>query len=135
MSFFETLTLVAHFSVLGALVIFGLHRYRLVWLAQNKRVNSKASLQLAKGDLPHITVQLPIYNERYVVERLIENVYSLSTPATASPQVLDDSTDDTSRIISKAIGKWQALGFKLNAIPARNGLDSKLGLLKRASLL
>ena len=130
MSFLEILTLIAHFSILGALVIFGLHRYRLVWLARHKDANVKAPSPSDADDLPNVTIQLPIYNERYVVERLIEHVCSLNYPCDKLHiQVLDDSTDDTSRIVSQAINKWQKRGFEIEHYSRTERIGFKAGAL------
>ena len=66
------------------------------------------------GELPSVTVQLPLYNERFVVERLIDNIVKLDYPANKLQiQVLDDSTDDTSEVCRKQVEAYQAKGINI----------------------
>jgi hypothetical protein len=67
---FDLSILIPYFTILTFLALFGLHRYHLTYLfLKNRRKTPKAPKPFDK--LPRITVQLPIYNERYVVERLL----------------------------------------------------------------
>ncbi|OLD56528.1 MAG: hypothetical protein AUI64_02200 [Acidobacteria bacterium 13_1_40CM_2_64_6] len=69
---FETLTLATYFFVLIVLAIYGWHRYYLVYLyMRNKGKEPKAGPPL--DPLPVVTIQLPLYNEMYVADRLIES--------------------------------------------------------------
>ena len=88
----------AYYATLLGLAIYGWHRYYLLYLFY--RHAPKRSRPPSRIDpLPTVTVQLPIYNERYVVERLIRAACALDYPADRLEiQVLDDSTDDTSGI-------------------------------------
>src|SRR5258706_12441863 len=94
----ETLTLVAYFFVLIILAIYGWHRYYLVYLYMSNR--DKEPRQGPPLDpLPGVTIQLPLYNEMYVPDRLIEPVCRTDYPRELLEiQVLDDSGDDTRRI-------------------------------------
>src|SRR5690242_107143 len=66
---------------------------------------------------PKVAVQLPIYNERYVVERLLESVANLDYPRDClTIQVLDDSTDETSAILADCVKKWQDEGVDIHHI-------------------
>ena len=70
-----------------------------------------------KGDLPVVTIQLPLYNERYVAGRLIDCVCEMDYPAEKLEiQVLDDSTDDTGDIIAQHIGVWKSKGIDIRHI-------------------
>src|SRR5208282_3964726 len=87
--------------VLFGLSIYGLHRYSIVYLFLKHRKNKPKPLGEFKA-LPRITVQLPIFNEYYVVERLLKSVSALDYPRDLLQiQVLDDSTDDTRAIAQK----------------------------------
>ncbi|MGH9333494.1 MAG: cellulose synthase family protein, partial [Vicinamibacteria bacterium] len=89
------LLLTAYFAVLVFLAIFGVHRYRMVYLYYRHRDRRPAPPTGAMA-LPRVTIQLPIYNELYVVERLIDAVVRLDYPRhLLEIQVLDDSTDET----------------------------------------
>src|SRR3977135_3865290 len=94
----ETLTLAAYFFVVIVLAIYGWHRYYLVYLYMSNRARERfASPPL--DPLPVVTIQLPLYNEMYVAERLIDAVCAIDYPRELFEiQVLDDSTDETRNI-------------------------------------
>jgi len=80
---------------------------------------------------PRVTIQLPIFNERYVVERLIESVCRLDYPGNLLEiQVLDDSTDDTVHIASAAVEKMKARGVDIVFIHRENRSGFKAGALR-----
>ena len=80
-------------------------------------------------DLPKVTVQLPIFNERYVIERLLDSVANLNYPKEKLEiQILDDSTDDTSLLIRKMISRFTGINFKY--IHRKNRAGFKAGALK-----
>ena len=91
--------------VLLGLSFFGLHRYFIIYLYfRHRRQNLKPQSRFA--DLPVVTVQLPIYNERYVLERLLRAVSLIDYPKEKLEiQVLDDSTDETSGIAMREFTK------------------------------
>ncbi|HEV3140781.1 MAG TPA: hypothetical protein VGY57_09710, partial [Vicinamibacterales bacterium] len=75
----ETVTLAAYFFVLIILAVYGWHRYYLVWLYMKHRGNEpKAGPPL--DPTPVVTIQLPLYNEVYVADRLIEAVAAIDYP-------------------------------------------------------
>ena len=84
------------------LSIYGLNNLALTWLYLRRRGNraERGPRAYDSGDLPIITVQLPIYNELHTVERLLEATAALRYPTEKLEiQLLDDSTDETSQII------------------------------------
>ena len=82
---------------------------------------------------PKVTVQLPVYNEKYVVERLIEAVCNLNYPKDRIDiQVLDDSTDETSEIIEKQIGPLQKEGISITHVKRKDREGFKAGALDHA---
>jgi cellulose synthase/poly-beta-1,6-N-acetylglucosamine synthase-like glycosyltransferase len=86
-----------------------------------------------ENDYPFITVQLPIFNERYVVERLIENITRLDYPKDKFEiHVIDDSTDITTDLAKKAVQKHLAEGFNIRHITRSNRQGYKAGALKEA---
>src|SRR5258706_2331070 len=91
----NTIWTICYFIVLTGLSLYGLHRYVIVYLFLKNR--NKPPVPLAELEkLPRITVQLPIYNELYVVERLLTSVAALYYPRRLlQVQVLDDSSDAT----------------------------------------
>ncbi len=84
--------------------------------------------------LPFVTVQLPIYNERYVVERLIDRIAAFDYPRDRFEiHVLDDSTDDTREIVARKVAEYRTRGFQIEQIfrPGRQGF--KAGALRDAT--
>ena len=97
MSLTETLILVLYFFVLSILAIYGWHRYYLVYLYMKNKGNVPPPLP-PPTVLPRVTIQLPIFNEMYVADRLIDAVCEIDYPRELLEiQVLDDSTDETTR--------------------------------------
>src|SRR4030095_11976743 len=110
MSLFEATLLVLYFGTLALLSIYGLHRCAILVLYYRYRGNAPKLRELPETP-PGVTVQLPIFNERYVVERLIDAVAFLDYPRDRFEiQVLDDSTDDTSEIIERSVSLWRSRG-------------------------
>jgi cellulose synthase/poly-beta-1,6-N-acetylglucosamine synthase-like glycosyltransferase len=100
MTLTEGLILAAYFFILCILAVYGWHRYYLVFLYMKHRQNVPGPLP-EPDPLPVVTIQLPIYNEMYVVNRLIESVLAMDYPRhLLEIQVLDDSTDGPARLPS-----------------------------------
>src|SRR5579871_6658452 len=97
MAWFDWAMLIPYFTVLVVLSVYGLHRYDVIrtYFKHRKQATTEPS-KVRFEKLPPVTIQLPLYNERYVVERLIEEVLKVEYPKELLQiQVLDDSTDDT----------------------------------------
>src|SRR5260370_22162200 len=71
---FDMALLIPYFVVLILLASYGLHRYTLVYLYYKKKQNKTVEPAQKFADLPRVTVQLPIFNEQYVVDRLLQAV-------------------------------------------------------------
>ena len=136
----DLVLLTAYFAVLLALSILGMHRYLMVFLYYRHR-RRRPTEPARFEELPVVTVQLPVFNERYVVERLIDAVCALDYPRERlQVQVLDDSTDETRELARRRVEHHRArgvdveylhrvdrTGFKAGALAA--GLDSAKGEL------
>ncbi|MDX1582395.1 MAG: glycosyltransferase [Thermoanaerobaculia bacterium] len=93
--------LVAYYLLLIWLVVYSLHRFYLIRLIRRSPLTSR---RIEVPSLwPSVTVQLPVYNERFVVRRLIRAAANLDYPGSLVIQVLDDSTDDTTAIIRREL--------------------------------
>src|SRR5581483_8766927 len=104
----ETLILAAYFFVLIILAIYGWHRYYLVYLYMRHRDNEPVAAGVL-DPLPVVTIQLPLYNEMYVADRLIESVCRIEYPRDRLEiQVLDDSSDETCGIAQLAVRRFAA---------------------------
>ena len=113
MTAYETLILGTYFFVLVILAVYGWHRYYLVYLY----MKHKGKQPVPAGPmekLPLVTIQLPIYNEMYVADRLIDSVCRLDYPRELLEiQVLDDSTDETQGVAEQAVRRRKStVGMK-----------------------
>src|SRR6476661_6591702 len=126
----ETLTLAAYFFVLIVLAIYGWHRYYLVYLyMKNKDKEPHPGPSL--DPMPAVTIQLPLYNEMYVAERLIEAVCRIEYPRELLEiQVLDDSTDETRGIADRAVRRFAAQGVDIKYFHRANRIGYKAGALE-----
>ncbi|MFQ5742679.1 MAG: cellulose synthase family protein [Acidobacteriota bacterium] len=129
LSTFEQLLLVGYFAVMGMLAIYGLHRLFLVWLYQRHR-RTVAALPAEVTDWPSVTIQLPIFNEIYVVERLLEAVSRIDYPAELLEiQVLDDSTDETRSVVAAQIDRLRKQGLSITHLHRTDRTGYKAGAL------
>src|SRR5258705_6265267 len=93
---FDLALLIPYFIVLVILAAYGAHRYWLGYLYYINKENKTSDPAGYFSDLPRVTVQLPIFNEQYVVDRLLDAVCKLDYPREKLDiQLLDDSTDET----------------------------------------
>ncbi len=130
LAWFDWALLVPYFGFLIILSIYGLHRYELVrvYFKHRKKVTVSAE---ALDYLPPVTVQLPLFNERYVVGRLIEEVTKLEYPKhLLQIQVLDDSTDDTHPYAQALVERYRSLGFPIEYLHRFNREGFKAGALE-----
>ncbi len=118
--------LAAYFTILGLLSLYGLHRWYLLLLYVRHRRRTTAPP--ARFDEPPVlTVQLPMFDEMYVAERLIDAVAALDYPRDRLEiQVLDDSDDETTAIVAAAVGRWRARGLDIAHLrrPDRSGFKA-----------
>src|SRR5215207_3303971 len=130
MNFTETLILVVYFFVLSILAIYGWHRYYLVYLYMKNKDKAPLPLQPLEV-LPKVTVQLPIFNEMYVADRLIGAVCEMDYPKELLEiQVLDDSTDETTEIAELAVRRHAARGFNIHYLHRVDRTGYKAGALE-----
>ncbi len=93
----------------------------------NKKINAADLPQSLLANLPLVTVQLPVYNERYVVERLIDAITALDYPQEKLQiQILDDSDDITRDLVAAKVAIYQAKGFDITQVqrPIRTGFKA-----------
>ncbi len=119
----------SYLGVLCAIAFYGLHRYILVYLYVKHRHNHYQP-RANFVDLPRITVQLPMYNEDTVAERIIKATCQLDYPLDRLEiQVLDDSTDHSAGIAEQACQEWVAKGYPIRYIHRDNREGYKAGAL------
>ena len=127
---FDLSVMAPYFLVMAILAAYGIHRYVLVYNYYKYRKNVPGPPPEIT-DWPKVTVQLPIYNERYVIERLIEAVAQFDYPRDRFEiQVLDDSTDETVSVASSCVERYRALGLPIFYIHRTNREGFKAGALQ-----
>ena len=126
----ETLILALYFFVLVILAVYGWHRYYLVYLYMRNKDRQPAQPP-PLATLPTVTVQLPIYNEMYVADRLIDAVCEMDYPRELLQiQVLDDSTDETTSVAERAVRRNAANGIDIVYIHRTDRTGYKAGALE-----
>ncbi|MGA9641049.1 MAG: glycosyltransferase [Terriglobales bacterium] len=128
---FDLALLIPYFIVLIILAAYGGHRYWLVYLYYKHKKNKTTEPTARFTDLPRVTVQLPIFNEQYVVERLLDAVCRLEYPREKLDiQLLDDSTDETIEVARALVDRYAALGNPVTYIHRENRHGFKAGALE-----
>ena len=113
MTWWQKLLLIPYCTALGILLVYGAHRFFIVRLYYRNRGHAPKPPPPPDA-WPRVTVQLPVYNERYVVERLIRAVADLDYPKERLEiQVLDDSTDDTTDIAEGCVAALRRDGHRI----------------------
>jgi cellulose synthase/poly-beta-1,6-N-acetylglucosamine synthase-like glycosyltransferase len=127
---FDMALLIPYFIVLILLASYGAHRYVLVYLYYKNRKNKVTEPAARFAELPRVTVQLPIFNEQFVIERLLDSVCKLDYPREKLDiQVLDDSTDETVQVARGLVERFAALGHPISYHHRRNREGFKAGAL------
>src|SRR5437870_11963333 len=127
---FDLALLIPYFVVLVLLAGYGAHRYVLVYLYYKNRKNRTTEPASQFTELPRITVQLPMFNECYVAERLIDCICKLKYPREKLDiQVLDDSTDETVEVVRNLVERYAALGHPITYHHRANREGFKAGAL------
>jgi len=108
---FDVSLLVPYFIVMIILAFYGIHRYQLVWLYYRNRRNAAKSSEppatFREEDLPFVTIQLPIFNEQFVIDRLLDACCRLEYPRDRFEiQLLDDSTDETIEVARAMVARF-----------------------------
>lgn len=110
------------------ILIYSFVQLDLVGLYRKARVRKEQ--ERAGSGYPHVTVQLPVFNEYYVVERLIDAVMRIRYPSERfEVQVLDDSTDETVDLIARKVAEWQAKGGNIEHLRRASREGFKAGAL------
>ncbi|HYD43074.1 MAG TPA: glycosyltransferase [Anaeromyxobacter sp.] len=130
MTFLELSVVIGYTVLLVALAVFGVHRYVMTYLYLRHRF--RLAVPKARfAELPRVTVQLPIFNEMYVVERLLDAVAKLDYPREKLElQVLDDSTDETRTIARERVERMRAAGHDITYVHRTDRTGFKAGALE-----
>src|ERR1051326_5405910 len=131
LDWFDWSLLIPYFATLAILSVYGLHSYDIIRTYFKYRKNATKDPRERFAQLPPVTIQLPIYNERYVIERLIDEVTKIEYPKELLQiQVLDDSTDDTHPHAEALVQRYAALGFPIEYHHRTNREGFKAGALQ-----
>ena len=121
---------ISYLLVVGGLALYGFHRYCILYLYFKHRKDVPTPVGHFE-ELPKITVQLPIYNELYVVERLLKSVAELDYPRhLLQIQVLDDSTDETCPLAEAGVNQLREQGFNIEYVHRIDRTGYKAGALE-----
>ncbi len=130
LQWFDLAILIPYFVLLAILSIYGFHRYLTIlrYWRHRKRLTTEPPHCFER--LPRVTIQLPLYNERYVVGRLLDAVTKIRYPRELLQiQVLDDSTDETHPYAERLTGEYRALGYPIEYHHRNNRRGFKAGAL------
>ncbi len=136
---------ILHILMIGVLVLYALsvlflflysisQAFLVVKYLVSKNRRQKTVPLIPINNLPMVTIQLPVYNEKYVVERLIDAAVNMDYPCHKKQiQVLDDSTDETTGLIAKKIINYRKAGINILHIRRPVRLGYKAGALKEST--
>jgi len=130
LAWFDWALLIPYFGVLAILSVYGLHRFDTIhtYFKHRKKATGPA---VPFENLPPVTIQLPLYNERYVLERLIDEVVKMEYPRELLQiQVLDDSTDDTHQFAEALCERYRNIGHNIEYKHRTNREGFKAGALQ-----
>lgn len=114
---------------LATICLFSLAQFNLTWhYLKAKKIQEEPDQQI--HDYPYVTVQLPIFNEKYVVDRLLDSVCKMDYPLDKFEiQVLDDSTDETVDLVKEKVTKYKAKNINIHHIRRPERVGFKAGAL------
>lgn len=128
---FDVALLIPYFLVLFILAFYGIHRYVLVYKYYKNRKNRADEPPSRFAELPRVTVQLPIFNEQFVIDRLVDAVCQMDYPRDKLDiQVLDDSTDETVEVAHSVVQRYAAMGYPITYHHRANRHGFKAGALQ-----
>jgi cellulose synthase/poly-beta-1,6-N-acetylglucosamine synthase-like glycosyltransferase len=128
---FDWALLIPYFGILVILSIYGVHRYETIRRYRKYRKNLLQTAPRRFERLPKVTIQLPLYNERFVVARLLEEVTKIEYPRELLQiQVLDDSTDETHPYTERLCNEYRAAGQPIEYRHRTNRHGYKAGALQ-----
>ena len=136
MSIFAIIILITHYVLVAILCLYGAHRiyHSLVAKKVFKTVNDPVLPQRdVDFNYPHVTVQTPMYNEKFVAKRIIDAVLAFDYPKDKIQfQVLDDSTDESIEIVANTVAHYKARGFDIEHVRRESRRGYKAGALADA---
>jgi cellulose synthase/poly-beta-1,6-N-acetylglucosamine synthase-like glycosyltransferase len=134
---FDLTVLILYFTILTVLAIYGIYRIKQVFeFWRYRSLPPTPAGHFGEEKLPRITIQLPLFNEMYVVERLVKAVAEIDYPRERLEiQVLDDSTDETVKIARATVEQYALAGFDIHYIHRTDRTGFKAGALENGMKL
>jgi cellulose synthase/poly-beta-1,6-N-acetylglucosamine synthase-like glycosyltransferase len=136
LSGFGIFVLVVYLICLSYITIYCLFQFHLLLhynAHKRKTKNNLLTSPKLNGHHPFVTIQLPLYNEFFVIERLIDNIVKLDYPKDRFEiHILDDSTDETLQLSKDKVAEYGAQGFDIRLITRNERKGYKAGALKEA---
>src|SRR5262249_26965251 len=127
----ENVLTAVYLIVLLSLALYGFHRSTLVYYYYRYRDRQPQPRGKWTGELPRVTVQLPLFNEMYVAPRLLDAVARIDYPKDRlEVQVLDDSTDETQAICRAKVDELRASGVNITYVHRTDRTGFKAGALE-----
>ena len=130
---FDWSVLILYFTILTVLAVYGGYRVKQVidfW--RYRKFTPKPKGHFREEELPFITVQLPLFNEMYVIDRLVKSIIEIDYPGEKLEiQVLDDSTDETVKLAEATVVKYARQGFDIKYIHRSDRTGFKAGALEQ----
>ncbi len=126
----KSVGLFSYLGICAAVALYGFHRYVLVYLYMKHRKDIKEPKSIY-SQLPRVTIQLPMFNEAAVAERIIKHTCLIDYPLDKLEiQVLDDSTDESAEMAKRAVDDWAAKGYPVRYLHRTNRVGYKAGALE-----
>ena len=135
----ETTVIIIYTISLLLIFMYALAQLNLLlnYLASKRKQDNSPTFDLSKPEeTPYVTIQLPVYNEMYVMERLLDNIAKIDYPSDKLEiQVLDDSTDETVETTRTHVEKLKATGLNITHITRTDRSGFKAGALKEGLVI
>ncbi|MDG2245468.1 MAG: glycosyltransferase, partial [Flavobacteriales bacterium] len=126
----ELTLIIIYGCFLSFILLYSIVQLSLTVTYKRNSKQSSSNQEPATEEWPSVTVQLPVYNELYVIERLIDSVAALEYPADKLEiQVLDDGNDESVEVAAKCIAKWQKEGLNIKHVRRPERVGYKAGAL------
>jgi cellulose synthase/poly-beta-1,6-N-acetylglucosamine synthase-like glycosyltransferase len=131
LDWFDWAMMVPYFAVLIVLSLYGLHRYEMIRAYFKNKHKLPTVAPTFFEQLPKVTIQLPLYNERFVVDRLVDEIVKMDYPKELLQiQILDDSTDETHPYTERLVAEYRAAGYPIEYRHRTNRHGYKAGALQ-----
>jgi len=135
-SLFAAFILGIHYILVSVLCLYGAHRIYHSLVAKRLMGKVKREQSLIKPDpnfQPVVTLQIPLYNEKFVAARIIDQVVKFDYPIDKLQiQVIDDSSDESIQIVAERVAHYKSLGFDIDHVRRSNRQGYKAGALADA---